>query len=220
MRIVIALLCLFAMPPLPAQASPWPRTPGTWFMATTLGLERSASGRQRYSELYAEYGANDQLTLATQLRHTHRGWRADLLARWHPGVGTSAPPFAFSAGVRFYPGSTDQAFVVLGANVGQGFDTPLGNVWTRLDVNTLSRADRLANPVELSLSGQAGLRSGGGLLALMTITAKRRSGETFLELSPQIGHEIGRRHTLLLGVTTTPTTPRQTSAQLSLWSRF
>jgi len=219
MRLVLILLCLLSLP-LSAQASPWPRAAGGWFVSGTVGQERAASGWQLFGDVYVEYGATARLTLASQLRHGPGHWRGDLLARWHPGAGPGIPPFGLSAGIRLQPDGTDRALVLLAAHLGRGFDTRLGNVWTRLDLQTQTRPTQPASPVEFSLSGQLGIRSTRGLIAMASLTGKRRNGAATLELSPAIGHEIGRAHTLVLGLTASPSTPQVRSAQLSLWSRF
>lgn len=219
MRFLLTLLWLIALP-VTAQASPWPRAAGEWFVASTFGLERSATDRQHFAEIYAEYGLTGQLTLTTQLRHSPGGWRGDLLARWHPRAGGEAPPFGFGAGIRLQPGGADRALLLLAAHLGRGFDTRRGNVWARMDLQMQARPAQMASPVELSLSGQIGVRNARGLIGMVSVTGKWRNGTSALELSPSVGREIGRRHTLVLGLTASPSAPRARSAQLSLWSRF
>jgi len=219
MRVVLAFFCLMALP-LSAAASPWPRAQGGWFVASTIGLERAGPGRQRFGEIYAEYGATGQLTFATQLRHSPGGWRGDLLARWHPGARENAPPFGLSMGFRLRPGGSERALLLYGAHLGHSLDTPLGNVWTRLDVQMQAGSARPASPVELSLSGQMGLRDTRGFLGFVTATGKRRHGTTTLELSPAIGFEIAPARTVVMSLSASPSTPRMRSARLTLWSQF
>lgn len=216
MRFLLVLMWLLALPPS-AQAGPWPRDHGTWFIASTIGRERGAAGWQHYGELYAEHGVRDRLTLATQLRNTAAGWRGDLVARWHPLA--TGPPLGLSAGLRLLPSGAEPAHLLLAAHLGRGFDTRFGNLWTRLDLLTQSRPTRLSRPVELSLSGQVGLRHASGWLGIMTVTGKRRGSFTTLELSPQIGREVGR-HAVVLGLSTESSAPHDRHLQLSLWSRF
>lgn len=219
MRFLFAFLCLIALP-LAAQAGPWPRPQGTWFIASTFGQERVAAGWERYGDFYTEYGLTDRLTLASQLRHTPRGWRGDLLARWHPGASARAPPSGLAAGLRLQPQSADRALLLFGAHAGHGFATRLGNAWTRLDVQLQARPAQPTSLVELSFSGQLGFQSAGGLLGMVSVTGKRRGGASIFELTPAIGHDIGHGRTLVLGLTASPSMPQVRSAQLSLWSRF
>ena len=216
MRLLLVLMWLLALPPF-AHAGPWPRDNGTWFITSTIGRERGAAGWQHYAELHAEHGFRDRLTLATRLRNTAAGWRGDLVARWHPLA--TGPPLGLSAGLRLLPSGAERAHLLLTAHLGRGFDTRLGNLWTRLDLQTQSRPARLSRPVELSLSGQVGLRHTSGWLGIMTATTKRRGSFTTLELSPQIGREVGR-HTVVLGLSAEPSAPHNRHLQLSLWSRF
>lgn len=219
MRLVFALFCLCILP-VTAQAGAWPRAEGGWFVASTFGQERAGAGWQRYAEVYAEYGASERLTLATQFRHSPGGWRGDLIARWHPGAGGDTLPFGLGAGIRLQPGGADRALVLLAAHLGRGFDTRLGNVWTRLDLQMQARPAQPAALAELSLSGQLGFSTGRGLIGMVSVTGKRRNGTSELEVSPAIGHEIGHRHTLVLGLSASPSAPQARRAQLSLWSRF
>lgn len=219
MRLLLALLTLLLLP-APAQAGPWPREAQGWFLATSMGQERVGAARQTFGDLYAEYGATGRLTLAAQLRHIPGGWRGDLIARFHPQPAGFALPFGLSAGTRFQPGRADRALLLFGAHLGQGFDTRAGNLWARLDMQMHTRPAQLTNPVELSLSGQLGFRSARGLLGMVSLTGKRRNGVSRLELAPAIGHEIGRAHTLVLGLTAASHSRSVTSAQLALWSRF
>jgi len=216
MRLLLVLLWLLALTPC-AHAGPWPRDNGTWFTASTIGRERGAAGWQHYSEFYAEHGFRDRLTLATQLRNTAAGWRGDIVARWHPFA--TGPPLGLIAGLRLLPFGAERAHLLFAAHLGRGFETRFGNLWTRLDLHTQSRPARLSRPVELSLSAQVGLRHTSGWLGVMTATGKRRGNFTTLELSPQIGREIGR-HTMVLGLSAEPSAPQNRRLQLSLWSRF
>lgn len=216
MRLLLVLMWLLALPPS-AQAGPWPRDNGTWFVASTVGRERGAAGWLHYGELYAEHGFRDRLTLVTRLRNTAVGWRGDLVARWYPLA--TGPPLGLSAGLRLLPSGAEPAHLLLAAHLGRGFDTRAGNLWARLDLQTQSRPSRPGRPVELSLSGQVGLRHASGWLGIVAATGKRRGSFATLELSPQIGREIGR-HTVVLGLSAEPSAPRNRHLQLSLWSRF
>lgn len=219
MRHLFFMLWL-AFLPLAAQAGPWPRDTGSWFVSTAYGQERAVSRWRHFAEIYAEYGATERLTLAAQLRHGAGGRYGDLLARWHPGTGGNAPPFGLGAGLRLQPGGTDQALLLLAAHLGHGFDIQGRNAWTRLDLQMQARPAQPLSPIEWSLSGQLGLRDARGLIGMVSVTGKRRNGASLFEVSPAIGHEIGRRHTLVLSLTATPSAPQMRSAQLSLWSRF
>lgn len=219
MRILFILLCLVVLP-VTAQASPWPRAAGEWFVGSTFGLENSFAGWRHFSEIYGEFGASGQLTMATQLRLSPGARRADLMARWHPRAGTEAPPLGLGAGLRLQPGGSERVHLLLAAHLGHGFDTGFGNVWARMDLQLQTRPAQPFSPVELSLAGQLGVRNPGGFIGMLSVTGKRRNGASVLELAPVIGREIGRRHTLVLGLTASPAAPRARSASLSLWSRF
>lgn len=217
-----ALLIVFLLitPSLPALAGPWPREARGWFVATTLGQERTGAGRQLFGELYAEYGAAPQLTLAMHLQHSPGSQRGDLLARWHPRTERLSLPFGLSLGARLNPGCGDRYLLLAAAHLGHGFDLRQGNAWARLDLQMQARPTEITRPVELSLSGQLGLRTAQGLLGMVSLTHTRRNRGSVLELSPAIGQEIGRNQTLVLSLTARPVSRRVTSAQLSVWSRF
>ncbi|MCC5969582.1 MAG: hypothetical protein JJU15_06505 [Pararhodobacter sp.] len=189
-------------------------------MSSSLGQERHATGWQRFGEVYGEYGATAEVTLAMHMRHTPGTWRGDVLARWHPALDGFSLPFGLSLGGRLEGSGANRALVLLGAHLGQGFDSRIGNIWTRLDLQMQSRPAQLTRPLELSLSGQVGLRTEGGGLGLLSLTHKRRNGTSALEFSPVIGHEIGRARTLVLGMTARSSSPGIASVQLSLWSQF
>ncbi|KPQ06064.1 MAG: hypothetical protein HLUCCA12_12705 [Rhodobacteraceae bacterium HLUCCA12] len=218
---VLAALCLLIMLPVSAVAGPWPREAQGWFVSTSYGRERDAAGDWHATgDVYAEYGAHERLTIAAQLRRSPAGWRGDLGLRWHPAPRRLAVPFGLGAGLRHQPGGRERFLLMLGAHVGHGFDTALGSAWARLDLQMQLPPDRLVRPAEMSLTAQLGLEAGGGLMGMIGLTAKRRGTTTRFEVAPAIGHALGRRHTLVLGATATPSNRRIGNVQLSVWSRF
>lgn len=189
-------------------------------MSTTTGMDRGGAGWLRFSDLYAEYGLTERVTLAAQMRRAANGWRGDLIARWHPPLSGFALPFGLAAGARSNPGGADRLQLLLFAHLGHGVDTRCGNLWTRLDLQALTLPSHPADPVELSLSAQVGFRSDHGIFGMLSLRQHYRNGTATIELLPAIGLAVSQTHTLALSVTATPEGRRVSSAQLSLWSRF
>lgn len=217
--VLFSLLFLFAAPQ-GVSAGPWPREAQRWFLSATTGLDRGGAGWLRFSDLYAEYGLTERVTMVAQMRRAANGWRGDLIARWHPPLSGFALPVGLGVGARLNPAGADRLHFLLFGHLGRGVDTRRGNLWTRLDLQVQTRPSQPARPVDLSLSAQVGFRSNHGVLGMLSLRQNHRNRTAIIELSPAIGIEVSQAHTLALSVTTSPAGRRVNSAQLSLWSRF
>jgi len=213
-RLLIAILiCLLA---LPAAAGPWPRAPGGGFASTTTGIENLRTGQTAFVEAYGEYGLTGQMVLGVHLRHAGGRARADLLARWHP-VLPGGVALGLTLGARLGGESDRRAAPILAAHLGQGADTRLGNIWARADVQAVANRTGLGGQAEVEYSGQLGLRTDRGGLAMLTLSEHRARDSRTLKLTPALGHAVSARSMLVLGATLLPRSRRVDGVQVSVW---
>jgi hypothetical protein len=215
------LICLLAPA---AVAGPWPRAPGSAFVSAGAGIEAAWHGRQRFAELYGEYGLGERVVLGAHLRRVQGinppGWevqdatRADLFLRWHPDLGATA--MGLMLGARFVRAAERQVAPLLAVHLGRGVDTPLGNIWARAGLQAVRSADGVRGVAEVEFSGQVGWRSGRGL-GMVTASDYRDGHGRYLKLTPAVGYAVTRRTTLVVGAALLPRSRQLDAVQISLW---
>lgn len=219
MRARLLVAILIGLMALPAAAGPWPRAPGGGFVSATTGIEDLPLGRTAFVEAYGEYGLTGRVVLGAHLRHAGGRVRADLLARWHPVLPGSLA-LGLTVGARLGGEDARRVAPLLAAHLGRGADTRLGNIWARADVKAVASRSGFGGRAEVELSGQLGLRTDWGGLAMLTLSEHRdRDGRT-LKLTPALGYAVTARSTLVLGATLLPRSRRVDGAQLSVWFDF
>ena len=203
----------------PAVAGPWPRAPGGAFVSGSVGTEGHAGRRARIAEVYAEYGLTRRLTLGGHLHLTRATRRGDIFARWHPDLpGPTA--LGLTLGGRFDSARDPRLAPLLAVHLGRGAETRLGNLWARVDLRAVGSREGLGGIAEMELTGQLGLRTEAGALAMLTLSEYRDRHGATRKLIPALGHAIGARSTLVLSATTLPRERRLDGFTLSLWQAF
>jgi hypothetical protein len=216
-RLLVAILTYLLA--LPAAAGPWPRAPGVAFVSSTTGIEDLGRGRVAFVEAYGEYGLTGRLVLGAHLRHAGGRVRADLLARWHPLLPGDLA-LGVTLGARLGGEGDRRPAPLVGAHLGRGTDTRLGNVWARGDLMAVASRAGIGGRAEVELSGQLGLRTDWGGLAMLTLAEHRTRDSRTLKLTPALGYAVSARSTLVLGATLLPRSRRVDGAQLSVWFDF
>ena len=148
--ILSLLLCLL---PVATLAGPWPRDAGQFYILT--GHQGGSDG---WSGLYAEYGLGRDLTFGVDLGG-HVVGLPDLLATgfserevdgrarafFRAPLPNPFPPWRtateLGVGQDFLSDGSRLNRLGLGASVGRGFTTPLGDGWTAVDFRTAFAAE-------------------------------------------------------------------------------
>jgi hypothetical protein len=213
----IGLLISLALPQ-PALAGPWPRAQGEGFLSFTSSLPAALRSRPDRMEAYAEFGLRPRLTLAAGLEFRPAAKRLDLLARWHPPDLPLGLVWGIGLGLRLTPDDSVRHRAMLGLDLGHGFQTGMGNVWTRAGIRLLAGRGPDGMERDLDLSAQIGLRR-GAWIGMVGLTQYRNRWGNQTRLRPALGYEVSPRLTLTGEAVLAPGIGYET-LRLSLWSRF
>lgn len=231
MRVALSLLLATILSHTAAQAGPWPRDAGAWFLSAQ-GVAEWGGGTvaHRTARLYGEHGLTPRLTLGGKVElgeGGHGGRAGEVFARWHP-----AHPFDWlEIGVELALGARQEWPAPSGAahgretemthraslHLGRSLESPIGNGWGRLSLSAIGAGQRRF--VEREIHAQLGLRPTEGTLAMVSASAYRDAYDTTLKLTPAIGRDFGNGYTAVMEFTISPSLPTR-ALSLGLWREF
>ncbi|WP_209427798.1 hypothetical protein [Pararhodobacter sp. SW119] len=202
-----------------AAAGPWPRPVGSGFAAVSVGVEDLATRRVSFGEVYGEYGLDPRVVAGMKLRRAGGNLRADVFARWHPDLAGSIA-LGLTLGARFDRAGARRIAPVVALHAGRGAQTGLGNLWARADLQLVANRNGPRGLGEIEVSGQFGLRTERGALAMLSMAGHRDRDGTTLKLIPALGYAVGARSLLVLDATLLPRSRRVDGLRLAIWRDF
>ncbi|NYS26792.1 hypothetical protein HUK65_17640 [Rhodobacteraceae bacterium 2376] len=219
-----------------ADAGPWPRGQGQWFVAPEFSLNRGDAERQLRWQVYMEHGLAADWVLGAKLEQDG-GWQenlrasamnlgrsgtgAEVFVRYHPGLWADSTPWGMELALRSLPGSGD-----MGRNwqpraalhLGRGFPLQRLQVWTRLSLD--AAPGRGGHGWDWGGMAQAGLDLPDLGLVWLSAGISRTDGTVIRRLTLQGGYRITEATTLTLGYSQTFGTWREQGLRLGLWREF
>ena len=219
-----------------AQAGPWPRAPGAWFVAPEFSIDRSADLHQLRWQIYLERGLHANWVLGGKLEQDG-GWReslrasgqgmsrsragAELFLRYHPDLWRDHLASGVELALRSRPASEEapRSWQPRGAlHLGRGFELPGVQAWTRLSLDAAPA--RPGQGWDWGGMAQAGLDWPELGLVWLSAGVSRTDGTIIRRLTLSGGYRVTVRTTLTLGYSQTSGQWREQGLRLGLWQSF
>lgn len=226
MRLVLMLL-LAALVPVSGLAGAWPRPKGQSFVALSFSgiadlaeMQTGVIDVAATLSLYAEHGVTPRLTLGLDATSSRDGQGRILgFARLPILQSDGEMRFALKAGLGMQAGDLSGPIVALGADVGRGMTTPLGQGWLSLETWVEYRAADQRALLKSDLTAGSALTERIDVMIQLQGSVTQ-TGKAHLNLAHSLIYEVHEGISVEMGMQAALAGDRTIGVKLGTWLEF